>query len=106
MTNGVNHAVVRHKGVAIRARAVLFCLALVVVAVLCSTRVASDASSSRAAFVASVAEEDTGRPHDPLRADAGAEPEPPRLEPLPFDAGVPRRPQDAGAPLPLAWSVR
>jgi len=106
MAEGVNHAAVRHGGVSIRPRTVLFCLALIVVAVLCSTRVASDASPGRAEMVARVAEGDRGRPRDALRSDAGLEPEPPGLEPLPFDAGVPPRPHDAGAPLPLAWSVR
>ena len=106
MAEGVNHAEFRHRSVSIRARAVLFCLALIVVAVLCSTRVASEAGQQRAAIVARVAEEDRGRPRAPLRSDAGLEPEPPRFEPLPFDAGGPPPPHDAGAPKPLAWSVR
>jgi hypothetical protein len=106
MAEGVNHAAVRHRSVSIRPRAVLFCLALIVFAVLCSTRVASEASQLRTGVVARVAEEDSGRPRAPLRSDAGLEPEPPGLEPLPFDAGAPPPPYDAGAPLPLAWSVR
>jgi hypothetical protein len=106
MAQGVDHAAVRHRSVSIRARTVLFCLALIVVAVLCSTRVASEIRLWRAEISASVPEKDTGRPRDPVRADAGGEPEPPRLEPLPFDAGGPPPPQDAGAPLPLAWSAR
>jgi hypothetical protein len=105
MAHGGNHAAVRHRNVPLRARSVLFCLALIVVVVLCSTRVASDAGLWRAELTTRDGADDSGRPRDPLRSDAGLEPEPPRLEPPPFDAGGPPQPDDAGAPLPLAWSV-
>lgn len=106
MAPAVNHAAVRQKSVSIRARAVLFCLALIVLALLCSTRVASEASSGRVDIIAAAGDDDIGRPRAPLRRDAGAEPEPPRLQPLPFDAGGPPPPYDSGAPLPLAVRER
>jgi hypothetical protein len=90
-------AAVRDQTGSVRACAVIFCLTGTALA---AAFMAGQSLAGGAEVPPPRVDDGAGRPRDPF-PDAGLDPEPPRLEPLPVDAAVPHPRLDAAAPLPL-----